>query len=1087
MRKGKGSGRNNGLLPNSLRIISSCLKTVSSNATSVASTVRSAGASVAASISVAAEDRKDQILWAGFDKLELGPSTFKHVLLLGYSNGFQVLDAEDASNVSELVSKRDGPVTFLQIQPIPVKSGGYEGFGASHPLLLVVGGDETNSSGMVQGGAHTGGLIKDGNIEPQPGNCLASPTAVRFYSLSSHSYVHVLRFRSAIYMVRCSPHIVAVGLAAQIYCFDALTLENKFSVLTYPVPQVGVQGEFGVNVGYGPMAVGPRWLAYASNSPLLSNMGRLSPQILTPSPGVSPSTSPGNGSLVARYAMESSKHLAAGIINLGDMGYKTLSRYCQELLPDGSNSPVSSNSSWKVGRVGSAAHSTETDNAGMVVVKDFVSRAVISQFRAHTSPISALCFDPSGTLLVTASVHGNNINIFRIMPSSLKNGSGTTSYDWGSSHVHLYKLHRGMTTAVIQDICFSQYSQWAAIVSSRGTCHIFVLSPFGGDADFQTQSSHSDGPTLLPGVSLPWWSTSSFMINQQSFPPPPPVTLSVVCRIKNGNSGWLNTVSNAAASATGKVSVPSGAIAAAFHNSASRNLQSVPSKTNALEHLLVYTPSGHLVQHELVPSLGTEPSDSGLRTGSGPSVQIQDEELKVKGEPIQWWDVCRRSDWPEREESISKITLDRQTAADITMDMGDSEDNDVSSVESNSNLGWKDLAKPHERLHWYLSNAEVQISSGRIPIWQKSKISFYSMLPLRANERKCAQYDAGGEIEIEKVPSQEVEIRRKDLLPVFDHFHGIKSNWNDRGFVGGRYQSTSSSEPQGVKDKFTEETVFCHSKTSSLVSVESSDRVGSSRRTEGLFDLDQMYTVKSGEHVDQTMNEIGNARIGSTLASPLISQKSFSSRDYLSQLEHSDKFDSLVEESCVTNDLSSLKSNMVCVGRPIAEGDPSSNNHGIHEVSNASSNQLSSSPNILSEGAEPTNLHDQADFGLYFQEGYCKASELDECQELTGFVTDADSSSSHYEREKPEEDGDNGDMLGGIFAFSEEVSHCSSLFVQVDHYQLSQEEGYIENFLNASFTIQLQLKGNCFRRDPAWPSLFGENSVLCKNSVVKWC
>lgn len=57
----KGKGRNNGgLLPNSLRIISSCLKTVSTNASTVASTVRSAGASVAASIS-ASEDQKDQV------------------------------------------------------------------------------------------------------------------------------------------------------------------------------------------------------------------------------------------------------------------------------------------------------------------------------------------------------------------------------------------------------------------------------------------------------------------------------------------------------------------------------------------------------------------------------------------------------------------------------------------------------------------------------------------------------------------------------------------------------------------------------------------------------------------------------------------------------------------------------------------------------------------------------------------------------------------------------------------------------------------------------------------------------------------
>lgn len=110
----------------------------------------------------------------------------------------------------------------------------------------------------------------------------------------------------------------------------------------------------GINVGYGPMAVGPRWLAYASNTLLLSNSGRLSPQNLTPS-GVSPSTSPGGSSLVARYAMEHSKQFAAGLS-------KTLSKYCQELLPDGSSSPVSPNSVWKVGRHAGA----DIDNAGIV-------------------------------------------------------------------------------------------------------------------------------------------------------------------------------------------------------------------------------------------------------------------------------------------------------------------------------------------------------------------------------------------------------------------------------------------------------------------------------------------------------------------------------------------------------------------------------------------------------------------------------------------------------------------------------------------------------------------------------------------------
>ncbi|XP_058083559.1 autophagy-related protein 18g-like isoform X2 [Magnolia sinica] len=1008
MRKAKGSGRTNGgILPNSLKIISSCLKTVSTNASTV---VRSAGASVAASIAVAAASdvEKDQVLWAGFDKLELCPTIFRHVLLLGYTNGFQVIDVEDSSNFHELVSKRDGPVTFLQMQPIPVNSEAHEGFRALHPLLLVVAGDEDDGSDMVRG-AHLSGPIRDNTSEPQSGNFISTPTVVRFYSLKSDSYVHVLRFRSAVHIIRCSPRIIAVALTSQIYCFDAVTLENKFSVLSYPIPQGG-QGMAGVNIGYGPMAVGPRWLAYASNNPVLSNTGRLSPQNLTPSPGVSPSTSPGSGNLVARYAMESSKQLAAGIINLGDIGYKTLSKYCQELLPDGSNSPISSNTSWKVSRVTSAVHPSETDNAGMVVVKDFVSKAIISQFRAHTSPISALCFDPSGTLLVTASVHGNNINVFRIMLSTMQNGSNSARYDWTSSHVHLYKLYRGLTTAVIQDICFSHSSQWVAIVSSRGTCHIFVLSPFGGDVGLQTQSVHSDGPILLPSLSLPWWSTSSCVINQQPRSPPPPLTLSVVSRIKNGSFRWLNTVSNAAASATGKINVPSGAITAVFHNSIHQILQPVHAKANSLEHLLVYSPSGHVIQHELLPSSGVESCDTSLRTGPGPYVPIQDEELRVKAEPVQWWDVCRRSNWPEREESLSSVTFDRLVTTEVVMDTSDCEDNDPKSSKSfNSSAMGKDVVRTHERSHWYLSNAEVQISSGRIPIWQKSKICFRTLMPSNASERKLANDCSGGEIEIEKIPVHEVEIRRKDLMPVFEHLQSIKPDWVDRGLVGGRYPSSSSLECHQTKDKFMEEKVIRRSLSTSSGSGESS-HVG------------KLSCVGSCEPVTLLAMEKpipqGSVR-GSTIMdhcqSPRIPKENYDHGcvSFLSGLSN-------LGDGCIANGPSSLESDASCVGRQVTKGALSSNNVVSSEVWNASgSNPSESSLNIHTE-TERADSHNSLDFAQYFHEGYCKISELDDCRELTEVVTDADSSSSHCEREKPEEDGDNDDMLGGMFAFSEE-------------------------------------------------------------------
>lgn len=146
----------------------------------------------------------------------------------------------------------------------------------------------------------------------------------------------------------------------QIHCFDATTLEREYIILTNPIV-TGYPGSGGI--GYGPLAVGPRWLAYSGSPVVVSNSGRVSPQDLMPSasfPGF-----PSNGSMVAHYAKESSKQLATGIVNLGDMGYKKLSRYYSELLPDGNTSLQSGNHGWK-GNGTVNVNLTEAENVGMV-------------------------------------------------------------------------------------------------------------------------------------------------------------------------------------------------------------------------------------------------------------------------------------------------------------------------------------------------------------------------------------------------------------------------------------------------------------------------------------------------------------------------------------------------------------------------------------------------------------------------------------------------------------------------------------------------------------------------------------------------
>lgn len=56
----------------------------------------------------------------------------------------------------------------------------------------------------------------------------------------------------------------------------------------------------------------------------------------------------------------------------------------------------------------------DSDVVGTVMVRDVVSRAVVAHFRGHTAPLLLLQWDASGTLLVTASVHGHNVNIFQV-------------------------------------------------------------------------------------------------------------------------------------------------------------------------------------------------------------------------------------------------------------------------------------------------------------------------------------------------------------------------------------------------------------------------------------------------------------------------------------------------------------------------------------------------------------------------------------------------------------------------------------------------------------------------------------------------
>ncbi|XP_062207097.1 autophagy-related protein 18g-like isoform X2 [Phragmites australis] len=582
------------------------------------------------------------------------------------------------------------------------------------------------------------------------------PTVIRFYSLRTHEYVHTLRFRSAVYSIRCSPRVVAISQSTQVHCFDAATLERVYTVLTsHTVAQIS---------GYGPLGLGPRWIAYSGIPVPVPDTGRVSPQLLSLSPFVPPPGS--NGSVVAYYAKESSKQLAAGIVTLGDVGYKKLSKYCSDFIPNGNGTVKQRNSGYKAN---GATNGQLIDNeyAGTVIVRDIVSKLLIVQFRAHTSPISALCFDPSGTLLVTASVHGQNINVFRIIP----HGSASEAGQIGT-YFHMYKLQRGITNAVIKDISFSDDSEWIMISSSRGTSHLFSISPYSESTSFHYSDNNPSENNYVVDSSVKHtahWSqnsTPSLSLNQKTlFVSGPPVTLSVVSRIRNGSNFFKGAVHSAAAFATSVSSPISGAIASTFHNCKGGDLNSDGSLLCIKYYLLVFSPSGSIIQYVL--HLSAE-QDSGFDFPSGPISYGSERETDTKFviEALQKWDVCHKRNRRDSAESFAYSDFENGENNFFFQKV-------TKKGTSIYPFGCAAAERPKlsadESRNIYISESELQTHVVQIPLWSRSGIHFQVM---RGRTLEADNIDTiSGEVEIEEIHTHNIESRSKNLIPVVDSLH----------------------------------------------------------------------------------------------------------------------------------------------------------------------------------------------------------------------------------------------------------------------------------------------------------------------------
>lgn len=193
------------------------------------------------------------------------------------------------------------------------------------------------------------------------------------------------------------------------------------------------------------------------------------------------------------------------------------------------------------------------------------------------------------------------------------------------------------------------------ISSSRGTSHLFAISPSGGLVNVQPSDalcpSKNNGPGIMNKPAVHWAPNSgSHSLNQQCLcGSGSPVTLSVVSRIRSGSNGWKSTVSGAAAAATGRMSSLPGAIASAFHKCKGNDFHVGNSSLKALNHLLVFSPSGSLIQYALQASSGLE--SAAVVSGLGPRDSSPENDARLVVEAIQKWNICQKQNWREREDN----------------------------------------------------------------------------------------------------------------------------------------------------------------------------------------------------------------------------------------------------------------------------------------------------------------------------------------------------------------------------------------------------------------------------------------------------
>ncbi|KAJ3657411.1 hypothetical protein Zmor_009216 [Zophobas morio] len=331
--------------------------------------------------------------------------------------------------------------------------------------------------------------------------------------------------------------------------------------------------------------------------------------------------------------------------------------------------------------------------------------AVIAHFVAHTEAIVCLSFDPSGMLLLTSDKRGHDFHVFRIQPHP--GGPALAAVH------HLYILHRGDTSAKVQDMCFSPDSRWITVSSLRGTTHVFPVTPYGGNISVRTHATAhvvnkmsryqrsagltSEGRSSSP-VSLAEAPVSLFPYRNPRFPPyPQPAVVHPLAQIRQpvyvqgaaaaaGRPAGRQRLSSSSEENIALRVVASFAPPRAWMDAKGPREAAHKPHVKPVESLFVMSCYGTLIQYDLEPH----------PTASVPKERVcNDTQIELKVCAKAQWSLHRRVNavdvpLPMSEENLNLIAQSVPLYKKTKPDHND--DHWLSQVEIVTHLG------PHRRL-----------------------------------------------------------------------------------------------------------------------------------------------------------------------------------------------------------------------------------------------------------------------------------------------------------------------------------------------------------------------------------------------------